>query len=153
MTRISLVATGEKWIGYGIRSFPSVVDELTSSAKRELVMTIYVISDMKTVELLKDALKRGINVDIFINSAASSSVTYATKEILATRDEFTNLRVYEIKEQVLHAKILVCDAESVLLGSANPTFSGMILNYEMGFIVNDGQIAAKVLSLLRRLAK
>ena len=65
--------------------------------------------------------------------------------------EYRYLRIHTISDEVLHAKVLIVDGDRVLAGSANPTFGGMVKNYEPGFLVKDGRIAQKVLTLLRRL--
>ncbi|MBU0756659.1 MAG: phospholipase D family protein, partial [Nanoarchaeota archaeon] len=61
------------------------------------------------------------------------------------------LKIYRIKNEVLHAKVLVADGETTLVGSANPTFGGMVRNYELGFLVEDQKISHKILTILGRL--
>ena len=151
MSEITIVSTGEKWVGYGFRSFSSVIEEMMSVAEKEIVMTAYVISDMKVVDSVKNALERGISVEIFIYLPDSSQRTSAVNEIFKLSKEYRYLRIHTISDEVLHAKVLIVDGDRVLAGSANPTFGGMVKNYELGFLVKDGRIAQKVLTLLRRL--
>ncbi|MHC1611316.1 MAG: phospholipase D family protein [Candidatus Methanospirareceae archaeon] len=151
MLEITIVSTGEKWVGYGFRSFSSVIEEMMSIAEKEIVMTAYVISDMKVVDSVKNALERGISVEIFIYLPDSSQRTSAVNEIFKLSKEYRYLRIHTISDEVLHAKVLIVDGDRVLAGSANPTFGGMVKNYELGFLVKDGRIAQKVLTLLRRL--
>ena len=151
MSEITIVSTGEKWVGYGFRSFSSVIEEMMSIAEKEIVMTAYVISDMKVVDSVKNALERGISVEIFIYLPDSSQRTSAVNEIFKLSKEYRYLRIHTISDEVLHAKVLIVDGDRVLAGSANPTFGGMVKNYELGFLVKDGRIAQKVLTLLRRL--
>ncbi|MHC1567229.1 MAG: phospholipase D family protein [Candidatus Syntropharchaeia archaeon] len=151
MSEITIVSTGEKWVGYGFRSFSSVIEEMMSVAEKEIVMTAYVISDMKVVDSVKNALERGISVEIFIYLPDSSQRTSAVNEIFKLSKEYRYLRIHTISDEVLHAKVLIVDGDRVLVGSANPTFGGMVKNYELGFLVKDGRIAQKVLTLLRRL--
>ena len=122
-----------------------------SVAEKEIVMTAYVISDMKVVDSVKNALERGISVEIFIYLPDSSQRTSAVNEIFKLSKEYRYLRIHTISDEVLHAKVLIVDGDRVLVGSANPTFGGMVKNYELGFLVKDGRIAQKVLTLLRRL--
>ena len=151
MSEITIVSTGEKWVGYGFRSFSSVIEEMMSVAEKEIVMTAYVISDMKVVDSVKNALERGISVEIFIYLPDSSQRTSAVNEIFKLSKEYRYLKIHTISDEVLHAKVLIVDGDRVLAGSANPTFGGMVKNYEPGFLVKDGRIAQKVLTLLRRL--
>ena len=145
------VATGEKWIGYGVRSFQSIIHELISKASNELVMTVYVITSMDIVDDLRNALERGVGVEIYLYSEEKQEENDAVLSILKLKDEFDYLKLYRIKEEMLHAKVLATDGYKVLSGSANFTFSGMFKNYELGFLVNDSTIAMQILTLIKRL--
>ena len=145
------VATGEKWIGYGVRSFQSIIHELISKASNELVMTVYVLTSMDIVDDLRNALERGVRVEIYLYSGEIQTENDAVRSILQLENEYNYLRLYRIKEDILHAKVFVADGGKVLSGSANFTFSGMTKNYELGFLVNDSTIAMKILTLVKRL--
>jgi len=153
MTQVDIipVATGEKWIGYGVRSFQSIIHELISEASNELVMTVYVLTSMDIVDDIRNALERGVRVEIYLYSGEMQKENDAVRSILQLENEYNYLRLYGIKEDMLHAKVLVADGAKVLSGSANFTFSGMTKNYELGFLVNDPTIAMKILTLVKRL--
>jgi len=151
MGDICIVATGERWVGYGIRSFSSVTKELMDSAKKELLMTVYVLTDTNTVSNIRGALERGVSVEIFIYSPDSFQKNQAVDEILRLEEEYDYLRIHRIEDKILHAKVLITDNRKILTGSANLTFGGMVRNYELGFLVEDAKIAQKAIRLLRRL--
>lgn len=153
MSEISIITTGEKWVGYGFRSFHSVVNEMITSAEREIVMSIYVISDMAVVDNLKKATERGISVEIFAYSSQNVFKSEAFQKLIKLKDEYKNLILHTIEDKILHAKVLVTDGRKVLLGSANPTAGGLLNNYELGLLVDDGKIAQSILLLLRKLVK
>ena len=150
---VHLVASGPAWIGYGVRSFSSIIHEMIDSARNELAMTVYVISDPGTVKDIKRALERGVLVEIFIYLPDTSSAGNATKRLLQLERRYSNLTLTEIRDEILHSKVVVSDSESVLIGSANPTFRGLFRNYELGLLIRDVGIAQKILLLLRRLRK
>ena len=149
----TLVATGEKWIGYGIRSSLSVIQELMANTKNELALTVYIISSMSIVNSIEACLDRGIHVEIFIYSPELRTNNAAMERIREIRTKYEYLSLHEVTTDVLHAKILVSDGKRVLIGSANPTYSGMVRNYEMGLLLDDGRIANNIIDLLRRLAE
>ena len=149
--KVLTVATGEKWVGYGVRSFSSMVEEIMNYAEKELVMTAYVIFDMNIVKNIKNALENGISVEIFIYLPDPAHRTGTTDKIFRLKDEYNYLTIHMIRDKILHAKVLVADSRKVLAGSANLTFGGMVKNYELGFLVEDGKIAQKILTMLRRL--
>jgi len=148
---IRIVASGEEWVGYGIRSFSSVIEEVISNARKKLVMTIYVLTDMNIVKGLQKALERGISVEIFIYFPSHYPENEAVDEFIKMESRYDYLKIHRIKNEVLHAKVLVADGETALVGSANPTFGGMVRNYELGFLVEDQKISHKILTILWRL--
>lgn len=145
------VATGEKWIGYGVRSFQSIIHELILKASNELVMTVFILTSMDIVDDIRNALQRGVGVEIYLCTEVMQEQNDAVLSILKLKDEFDYLKLYQITEEMLHAKVLVADGCKVLSGSANFTFSGMFKNYELGFLVNDSTIAMQILTLIKRL--
>ncbi len=58
-----------------------------------------------------------------------------------------------MSDEVVHAKVIVVDERKVLIGSANPTFSGFFTNYELGLVIESVEIAQKITLLLRRLGE
>lgn len=149
MNRINVIATGEQWVGYGVRSFSSVIKEIMSHAEKELLMTVYVISEMNVVKNIKDTLERRIFVEIFIYVPDTSLRTEVIDEIFRLKGMYSYLTIHMVKGEVLHAKVLVADGRRVLAGSANPTFSGMVRNYELGFLVENGRVVQNILTMLR----
>lgn len=145
-----IVTSGEKWVGYGFRSFSSVIEEIMHNAQRKIVMTAYIISDIKIIKNLKEPLSKGVSVEIFIYHPESSPSSIID-EIYEMKRYYANLRVDIIRDEILHAKVIIVDESMVLLGSANPTLSGMVKNYELGLFFRDGEIAQRILDLLRRL--
>jgi cardiolipin synthase len=150
MTDIQLVASGEKWTGYGIRSFSSAVENLLDSSIDELVMTVWIITDSMITENLIRALDRGVSVNVFINDSPDQK-TEMREKVIRLGEEYGHLGVHLIKDERLHAKVLVADTRWVLVGSANVTFTGMVKNYEMGVMFEDGDIAGEIVRLLWRL--
>ncbi|MDY0129530.1 MAG: phospholipase D-like domain-containing protein [Methanosarcina vacuolata] len=147
------VATGEKWVGYGIRSFRSVINDLISNATNELYLTAYVLTDMSIVNKLKNALERGVQVEIYLYVDESSIRNETVDYILNLKREFNYLKIHRIENEILHAKVLVADGKKVLSGSANFTFSGMTNNYELGFLIEDPYTALQILKLIKKLGE
>lgn len=149
--KIVPVATGEKWVGSGVRSFKSVIRELIYTASNELVMTVYVLTSSDIVNDLQKALERGISVEIYLYAEGIEKENDKVQAIISLQDEYEYLHIYKIQNDMLHAKVLIADGVKVISGSANFTLSGMTQNYELGFLVNDPDIAMKILTLVKRL--
>jgi cardiolipin synthase len=143
------VATGEKWIGSGVRSSYSVVMGMIEEAGEQLVLTAYVLTNIDVVNNIILALDRGVRVTIYLyDSGEENIISEAVRQIIEVQKEYSYIKVKIVRTKVLHAKIIVADSRKVLVGSANFTHYGLTSNYELGFLVEDAEIAGKILSLV-----
>lgn len=148
------VATGDTWIGYGIRSFKSVINELIENAEKELILTIYVLTNVNIVSGLSIALERGVRVTIYLYDDGKDIINNdAVRKTLALSEEYPYLIIKKVKKRVLHAKIIVADGRKVLSGSANLTYSALINNYELGFLIENATIAGKVIEIIKKVGE
>ncbi len=150
---IHIVATGEAWVGSGIRSFASMIKEVIEECRNSLSLTIYTISDEEIVRSIKNALERGVSVEIFVYYPNDSTANESTKNIFALEKDYNNLLLHRISDKLLHAKVIVADGKRFITGSANATFSGMVTNYELGLLIEDRKVAYRILDLLRRISQ
>ncbi|MEN6444012.1 MAG: phosphatidylserine/phosphatidylglycerophosphate/cardiolipin synthase family protein [Methanoregula sp.] len=149
---VTPVATGDVWIGYGVRSFHSVIGELISTAKTELVMTAYLLTSNEIVNDVRGALSRGVAVTIYLyDDERKITKTAAVRNIFKLQKDYPYLNICIIKNRVLHAKILVADGKKVLAGSANLTQPAMVSNYEMGFLIEDPTISGQIIALIQKM--
>lgn len=149
---VTPVATGEAWVGYGVRSFRSVISELITSANAELIMTVYLLTSREIVNEIKGALSRGVLVTVYLyDDEKKITKTGAVGNIYKLQKEYPYLNICRIKNKVLHAKILVADCKKVLVGSANFTQPAMVNNYEMGFLIEDTAVAGQVIDLIQKM--
>ncbi len=146
-----ILATGEKWISEGTLSFFSAIEEAIRNSRFEIVMTIYVLSDLRIIKFIEEALCKGVYVTIFIYENTDMNTTKARDRLFQLSKEHTHLIIESIEMEVLHAKILVSDERRSIVGSANLTIGGLIRNYELGIMIDDEAFANKIISLLRRL--
>ncbi len=152
LCKVIPVATGDAWIGYGVRSFSSVIKELIDEAKSTLVLTVYLLRSNDIVEAINMALARGVRVEIYIyDDYKKIADTKAVNDIIALKQQYPYLQVRIVTDRVLHAKILVADGTRVLAGSANLTDRAMMNNYELGFLVEDSEIAVQILGLIQKM--
>jgi len=146
-----VIATGGGWIGHGIRSFADEIHDLLNGATDQIVMTAYLIKDYSIMDDIDKAVKRGVSIDIFYWDSDDMPVNQIAIDHLSKVPKSDNIRVHPVSEGILHAKVIVVDRETVLIGSANLTYSAMTDNYELGLVIRDGKIASDVIELLRGL--
>ncbi len=148
--KISIVATGEKWVDYDTRPFLSVIKDMISNAKREITLSIYILSDKKILEFIKIALEKGISTEVFTDYYSSKNLSELIEEFMVLKKKYKYLKINIIKNALLHAKVIICD-DKVLIGSANLTKGGLIKNYELGFLVEDKSLAKKTKKILKKI--
>ena len=147
---IKVVASGKKWIGSGILLTSTVIEDLINKSKTSLVITSYVLSDYKTINLIKNALERGITIDLFVYKSSLNKKIY--KEINLLNEKFIGLNLYLAKEEeFLHSKVLICDKTEVLIGSANLTNNGLTTNYELGVLIKNQDVAYEIEKVIKRI--
>jgi cardiolipin synthase len=147
LDNIELVATGDKWIGNGIRSFNSRIIEIISESKKHLLMTAYSISEPLIVKKIEERLEKGVSVEMYVNYDEKNLRLFWELKDLEKKYPYFKIKI--IKGAVLHAKIIVSDRKKVLMGSANLTYSGMLKNYEMGLEIENTEISQKIIEMLR----
>jgi cardiolipin synthase len=65
--------------------------------------------------------------------------------------EYPYIGIMGVTDTMMHAKVMVADRKTVLVGSANLSISGMTKNYEMGLLVRNDEVAQQVEAILMRI--
>lgn len=145
-----IVVSGEKWVGNGVKSTSQVINDLIEDSFENLILTIYIITNDNVFKTIKNALKRGVKVEIFMYKGEKFYKNIAPR-IIELKDEFTNFKVYESNEEFIHAKVLISDKHNILIGSANLTKNGLSSNYELGILIDDENVCYNVERIIKRL--
>lgn len=110
------------------------------TALREIqIVTPYFVPDEALAKALELAAKRGVKVQIltprrsnhFLADLARGSFV---RQLAEAGVEFAFYR------KMIHAKVVVIDHAFVLLGSANFDMRSLLLNYELGILIDDAKI-------------
>ena len=136
--------------------------ELVNSAQKTLFMeTPYLIVTDLGLGLLRDAVKRGVDVRILTNSIVSTDGLAAFAGYQSVRDDVldTGVKLYEFRPDAnirhelmtgpkypkaaygLHAKTMVVDGETLMVGTFNLDPRSANLNTEGVTIVRDADLA------------
>lgn len=149
-TSIKVVASGKKWIGSGIISTSTVIEDLITQSKTSILITSYVLSDYQIINLIKNSLEKGVTIELFIYESSLSDKIY--KEIMMLDKEFIGLSIYlSPEEEFLHAKVLISDKKEVLIGSANLSNKGLTTNYELGVLIKNPDIAYDIEKVIKKI--
>ncbi len=147
----------------------SITDEvrrLLASARNELILvTPYFVPGEHGVDLIRRLREQGVQVRVLTNSLASTDAPVVHTGYARYRSQLIDLGVelYELRNQLgtprsqlgrfgsslasLHAKAVVVDRRTVLVGSMNLDPRSEHLNTEMGLVIPDTDIAAQLVRL------
>jgi putative cardiolipin synthase len=144
---------------------------IVEQAEREvLILNAYIIPGEQMMQILREAVGRGVRVRALTNSLASNDVPAVTakykkyrKPLLEAGVELYEFRAHpEIQRGVvdtapveagfagLHTKAVVVDRETVYVGSLNLDPRSIQLNTEMGMVVTSPGLAEEVAAIAER---
>ena len=147
-----LVASGEKWIGEGIKSSANVISDLIDGSFNNLTLTIFILFDRQIWNKLKSAVERKVKVEIFIYEHHDIKYKGLVDEVVEYSIRHPSyLKVHKTNEDYIHSKVIIADRSKVYLGSANLTQRGLSQNYELGIFVNDKEFAFNLERIIGKL--
>ena len=136
-----------------------------STAKREvLIVSPYFVPGAVGMPLIRKARENGVRISIFTNSLGSTDVPLVHHSYAAYRLAMLRIGVdlYEVSPTQtrrsrrfgnfgrsiprLHAKVAIVDRERLLVGSANMDGRSAVGNTEMGVIIDNTVLAARMVS-------
>ena len=153
---VSIAVTGTAWMGGGVGSVQSSIEEMLRNATREVQIAVYEITDFDGfLQLLRSCLARGVHVTMIINRYSHHSLRLrnALQELEKRFPHFDLLDFCPEREsEDLHAKVIVVDHKAALVGSANMTWKGLVGNHELALRVS-GEVASRLGMLLDKLSE
>ena len=153
--QIELVWTGPS-SGMTFRRTDQALLQVIQSAKRELLLVTFAAY---RVPLLRDAIRlaaeRGVVISFVSESAEQSRGKVSFDAANALREISDHIKFYVWPHNkrgkdhlgnfgLLHAKCALADAEMLFVSSANLTDSALILNMEMGLLIQGGSLPMQV---------
>lgn len=146
------MVTGDRWIGLEAKSIFYQINAMIGSARENLLIVSYTFSSEEIINAVSDAMRRGVNVDIYINQETENTDSQRIKKGIERLDgKGSVFKIHKINCGTLHTKIITADERFILIGSANPTFSGMFKNYEIAVYFENPEIARKIRKMMWRL--
>lgn len=135
--------------------------KMITAAERELiVITPYVLPGEHYLQQLMDAARRGVQVHILTNSLASTEVLLVHGAYRKYRRPLlrAGIHLHELSSELnykldnwsgksrslLHAKAFVIDRERLYVGSFNLDNRSILLNTELGLVIESPQLAGEV---------
>jgi cardiolipin synthase len=137
--KVEIIATGPELIKRGIRGIEPILEEMINSAINEIQIMTYLLtpSSMHILELLEHAAEKGVKIILLVNNVKTQDECIVSRLRLLS-EKFHHVKVMNFRDpegKQLHAKVIVVDRKRAIVGSANLSWGGMYLNYEIGLFV------------------
>jgi len=152
-----IAVTGNGWMGQGTGSIKSLLKSVFSKVENEIQIATYSITENtgEFFEMLDKELASKTRVTMIVNRFydQNKNVRMLLNEFALKYPNFVLMNFQpEDKREDLHAKLVVIDHQIAVVGSANLTFRGMIMNHELAIKIT-GDAAQNIGSLIDRLSK
>lgn len=157
--------TGES----GPRVAEFLFDSFNGASHELLIETAYLIPGDSGVAILESLVQRGIDIKLLTNSLATNDILPAHAAYSKYREALLRAGVdlYELRPDALadrqdkgllatasratlHTKVLVYDRSTVFVGSFNLDPRSLLINTEMGVLVENEELANEIAQLLLR---
>ena len=152
----ALYASGDAWVGAGVRSMETGLEELFGGGPRRIVACAYSLGEGAfdlPGRLLGLALDAGAEVVLLVDRYADQPRAVTRRlDALAMANAGLLLYSYDGPDRRrMHAKVVVRDERRALIGSANWSGNGFLHNHEMAVMV-DGEAARRAADMIVRRA-
>ena len=105
-------------------------------AKKTIHITsAYFVPDKQTVEALKAAAKRGVDVKLVLPGVSDSGLVFHAGRSFYDELLASGVKIYQLKLSVLHAKTAVIDGKWSTVGSTNMDTRSFLHNSELNVVV------------------
>ena len=121
---------------------------IASAAEEVLIATPYFVPGPLIIRSLLRAVRRGVRVRLLL--PARSDVPLM---LLLGRSSYSTLlrggvEIFELEREILHAKVMLIDAERTVIGSANLDQRSFHRNFEINCMVDNVQFGEQIKELL-----
>lgn len=93
---------------------------------------------------ITDAAQRGVDVRLIVPSFTDSSLVLNATQSTFTRLLKSGVKIYELKDALLHAKSVVIDGTVTIVGSANLDMRSFVHNEEANAVVIDRDVGQRM---------
>lgn len=123
------------------KSYPRLV---RNAKERVTVISSYFLPTRKFLNELKRAVKRGVEVKIVLTKVSDIRTAKYAERYLYRWMFRNNIRIYEYKPTVLHAKLAIADGKELTLGSYNVNHLSDHVSVELNLDVKCREFVSQV---------
>ena len=122
----------------------------THSTKRMWITHAYFAPNEELLASMINAAQRGVDVRLIVPSFTDSTVVLNATQATFTRLLKSGVKIYELKDALLHAKSVVIDGTVTIIGSSNLDMRSFVHNDEVNAIVISRDTAIRMEEVFQR---
>ncbi|DAB40997.1 MAG TPA: phospholipase [Sulfurovum sp. UBA12169] len=126
--------------------YETLLSAIYGAQEKISIITPYFIPNDSLVEALIIASHRGVNVTLVTPKEADHAIINLVRCSYMRELEEAGAKIYLYEKAMLHAKAIIFDERSAMLGSVNFDNRSLFLNYEVAAFVYSDKIIAQMLS-------
>ena len=120
------------------------------SSRRLWITHAYFAPNAELLKAIEEAAQRGVDVRLIVPAFTDSSIVLKATQATFTPLLNAGVKIYELKDALLHAKSVVIDGTVSIVGSANLDMRSFVHNDEVNAVIVDGDFGQKMDEVFRR---
>ncbi|MBP1042745.1 cardiolipin synthase [Vagococcus sp. BWB3-3] len=123
---------------------------ITTAKKRVWIQTPYLVPDDSVLAALKIAARSGVDVKVMIPDKPDHPFIYRATQYYARQLIKENIEIQVYEGGFMHAKTLIMDDDTCIVGSANQDIRSYKLNFEASAVLHDEKIVAELAAIFEK---
>ncbi|MDQ1325748.1 MAG: cardiolipin synthase [Campylobacterota bacterium] len=125
--------------------YEALLSAIYGAQEKIYITTPYFIPNETLVQALIIAKHRGVDVRLITPKGANHAIINLVRSSYMRELEEAGVKIYLYEKAMLHAKAIIFDEQSVMLGSVNFDNRSLFLNYEVATFIYSSKIIAQML--------
>jgi cardiolipin synthase len=121
---------------------------IASAAEEILIATPYFVPGPRIIRSLLRAVRRGVRVRLLLPARSDVPLMLLLGRISYATLLRGGVEIFELEREILHAKVMLIDAERAVIGSANLDQRSFHRNFEINCMVDNVQFGEQIRGLL-----
>lgn len=122
----------------------SMIQAILLAKKEVFITTPYFIPEKSFLDALKIARLSGVDVRLLVPGVSDSKIVNMVSNSQYQELLQRGIRIYKYQKGFVHAKSMVCDGQTSIVGTANLDQRSFDLNFEVNAVIYDGSMAGEL---------
>lgn len=130
--------------------YATLISAIRSAETNIHVTNAYFAPDPQTLEALKDAVQRGVDVKLILPSKTDSGLIFHAGRSYYDELLRAGVKIYERQGALLHAKSAIIDGVWSTIGSTNLDWRSFLHNYELNAVILGQEFAGQMQTMFEQ---